>query len=430
MVIRWLGEASRFGGFQLDTLRSVGQAGRMSYGAQQMRIDQLSQRWKRAPRRWGHPLHSLCSYFAMFPPQIPSVFIRWLTEPGDHVYDPFSGRGTVPLEAILLGRTGWGTDANPLAVTLTGAKTNIPSQRRVLTRLCELEEWAPTSGRPSVPPDIDMLFSTKTLRQLDFLRTELDLSNTVDRFIAAMVLGILHANARRDGTPRGLSISMPNTFSMAPGYVRRYIHEHGLEAPKVNVFDALRARVTQLELPPSSIDEGHAWKRDVARPVPEKLRRKVKLLFTSPPYLEVIKYGKYNWVRLWFLGYEPRDVDEQLMATSSLDKYLDFMETAMTSLAPSLRTDGRACLVIGDVRRGDRTINLAREVWTQALEPNGWHLEAIVSDHLPVQHKVSRIWKDRNGKATKTDRILILTRGESGDRLPTIPRMSWAEPAW
>lgn len=366
----------------------------------------------------------------MFPPQIPSVFIRWLTEPGDHVYDPFAGRGTVPLEAILLGRTGWGTDANPLAVTLTGAKTNIPSERRVLARLNELEDSTPTTARPSVPPNIDMLFSTKTLRQLDFLRTQLDQSNTVDRFVAAMVLGILHANARSDGTPRGLSISMPNTFSMAPDYVRRYINDQGLEPPKVNVFDALRARLTRLGLPPSSRDGGHAWKRNTLRPVPHKLKRKVKLLFTSPPYLEVIKYGKYNWVRLWFLGHEPTDVDERLMATSSLDKYLNFMATAMTSLAPCLRRDGRACLVIGDVRRGDRTINLAREVWTQALEPTGWQLEALVSDHLPTQHKVSRIWKDRNGKATKTDRILILTRGESEDQLPPIPRMSWREPAW
>lgn len=365
----------------------------------------------------------------MFPPQIPSVFIRWLTEPGDHVYDPFSGRGTVPLEAILLGRTGWGTDANPLAVTLTGAKTNIPSERRVLARLAELEEWAPTSGRPTVPPDIDMLFSTKTLRHLEFLRAQLDHSNPLDRFIAAMVLGILHANARYDGTPRGLSISMPNTFSMAPGYVRGYIHDQGLVAPRVNVFNALRTRLAQLDLPSASMNRGHAWKRDAMRPVPDKLKGKVKLIFTSPPYLEVIKYGKYNWVRLWFLGHEPRAVDEKLMATSSLDKYLGFMGTAMASLAPSLRKDGRACLVIGDVRRGDETINLAREVWKQVLEPTGWNLEAAISDNLPIQHKVSRIWKDRNGKATKTDRILILTRGPR-DPLPSIPRMTWAEPEW
>jgi hypothetical protein len=84
-------------------------------------LQHLPERWRRAPRRWGHPLHSLCSYFAMFPPQLPHVFIRWLTEPGDAVYDPFAGRGTVALEAVLSGRRAYASDANPLAVALSAA---------------------------------------------------------------------------------------------------------------------------------------------------------------------------------------------------------------------------------------------------------------------------------------------------------------------
>ena len=69
-------------------------------------LDGLPQRWRRDSRRSGHPLHSLCSYFAMFPPQVPHVFIHWLTEPGDVVYDPFAGRGTAPLEACRMARVG------------------------------------------------------------------------------------------------------------------------------------------------------------------------------------------------------------------------------------------------------------------------------------------------------------------------------------
>lgn len=29
------------------------------------KLDKLPGEWRSAPRRWGHPLHSLCSYFAM-----------------------------------------------------------------------------------------------------------------------------------------------------------------------------------------------------------------------------------------------------------------------------------------------------------------------------------------------------------------------------
>ena len=45
------------------------------------KLDALARHWRRAPRRWGHPLHSLCSYFAMFPPHMPRVFVEWLTKP-------------------------------------------------------------------------------------------------------------------------------------------------------------------------------------------------------------------------------------------------------------------------------------------------------------------------------------------------------------
>ncbi|MBX3328698.1 MAG: hypothetical protein KF682_22720 [Nitrospira sp.] len=64
-------------------------------------LTQLPPMWRRAPRRWGHELHSLCSYMAMFPPMLPRVFIEWLSKPGDVVYDPFSGRGTTLLESLL-----------------------------------------------------------------------------------------------------------------------------------------------------------------------------------------------------------------------------------------------------------------------------------------------------------------------------------------
>ena len=46
-----------------------------------------------------------------------------------------------------------------------------------------------------------------------------------------------------NGATRGLSISMPNTFAMAPGYVSDYIKKHGLVAPNVDVFQMLRKRL-------------------------------------------------------------------------------------------------------------------------------------------------------------------------------------------
>ncbi len=103
-------------------------------------LDNVPDLWHEAPPRWGHPLHSVCSYFAMFPPQLVRVIMEWLSVPGDPVYDPFSGRGTVALEAGLLGRTAYASDANPLAHVLSRAKIERPSRAEFGKRIDHLEE--------------------------------------------------------------------------------------------------------------------------------------------------------------------------------------------------------------------------------------------------------------------------------------------------
>ncbi|MEA2445776.1 MAG: hypothetical protein QOJ12_3068 [Thermoleophilales bacterium] len=383
--------------------------------------------WRDAPRRWGHPLHSLCSYFAMFPPQMATVFIRWMTSPGDTVFDPFAGRGTVPLEAILQGRRGLGADANPLAHALTRAKVKVPSAASVAGRLRQLNtSYKRTEvDTGQVPDDIRMLYSASTLRQLVFLRDKLRSTGYIDPFITGLVLGMLHANHSGSGATRGFSISMPNTFAMAPGYVREYIARKGLVAPDVDVFEMLRARAERYGLPERAITTGQSWLHDATRPAPRAVRvARPKLIFTSPPYLEVIKYGKYNWVRLWFLKADAKAVDAGLMSSSSLSRYVDFITKVLRQMKTTVADDGFVCLVIGDVRRGDEELNLAGKVWRLAAEPEGWYCHGIIADGVPTGHKVSRIWKDNEGRATKTDRVLVLSPS-SDVALPKLEAIDW-----
>lgn len=397
----------------------------------QIHLGGLAQRWRRAPRRWGHPLHSLCSYFAMFPPQVPHVFIRWLTEPGDVVYDPFSGRGTAPLEACRMGRMGIGADANPLAYVLTASKVDPPTEQEARARVAQLRSDCRFDAGNGVPDDIRMLYSPRVLGQLVWLRENLDLARRDDRFLMALLLGVMHANYVPGHPARGLSISMPNTFAMAPGYVRRYIAEKGLDPPNVDVFDLIAKKIDRMLLPEPAATRGSAWQQDARDPVPRTLvERPAKLIFTSPPYLSVIQYGKYNWVRLWMLKKRPREVDAKLMATGSLSKYLRFAEEVLTVLATAVRDDGYVCLMIGDVReRGTgRTTNLAKRVWEETAEPLGWRLRGIVADRLPTEHKVSRIWKHNRGKATKTDRVLVLSRrSRRSAALPALDPIRWTQ---
>lgn len=388
-------------------------------------LESLAAEWHRAPRRWGHPLHSTCSYFAMFPPQLARYFIKWLSQPGDTVYDPFSGRGTVPLEAGLTGRVALASDANPLAIALSRAKVSIPASRTVLRRLERLEAEY-TTGPPLVhseePEHIRMLYSDSTLSQLLHLKFNLN-QGRVDSYIRALALGMMHANHSAAGPTRGFSVSMPNTFAMSPNYVSKYISEKGLIAPDVDVFGMLAKRAAHLQTPDEDLSFGKTWAQDATKSSRRDFR--ADLVLTSPPYLQVIKYGKYNWVRLWFLGEQPGDVDAKLTTTASLTKYGKFMESVELQLRKRVKTEGFAALVIGDVRRGDQQINLALDVWERVFGPKGWHLHAIIPDHIDDHHKVSRIWKHNTGKATKIDRILLMS--PIARDLPRPPTVDWQE---
>ena len=90
-----------------------------------------------AKQRQAAYLHEL-SYRACFKPQLPRFFIDLLTEEGDRVYDPFSGRGTTVIEAGLLGRKVIANDINPLSRILSSPRLTVPSLDALRKRLREI----------------------------------------------------------------------------------------------------------------------------------------------------------------------------------------------------------------------------------------------------------------------------------------------------
>ena len=98
----------------------------------------IAPEWKAQQRLWGHSFHPMCSYLASFPAALTHSFIARYSRPGDVVLDPFSGRGTTPLQACAEGRIGVGNDLNPFAHLLTAAKVEPASPAAARTRLAQL----------------------------------------------------------------------------------------------------------------------------------------------------------------------------------------------------------------------------------------------------------------------------------------------------
>jgi hypothetical protein len=417
--------------------------------------------WKDQQRLWGHAFHPMCSYLASFPAALAHAFIARYSRPGDVVLDPFSGRGTTPLQACAEGRIGVGNDLNPFAHLLTAAKVEPPTRAQAATRLAALRlGWAAdmagwmaladrvaadpgpsvarvpaagSAGGPatatvtateSVPAEVALAFHPRTLAQLLFVRSTLRLDDRTDRFLAAAITGILHGKSASY-----LSTLMPNTFSMAPRYVREFARRESFASPERDVFDGLAAKLDRLfrGAPPST--EGLALlgdARDVAPRARAALRERgrpdrARLVVTSPPYLRVVKYGYYNWLRTWFLGFDAREIDATLDDAHHREPYLAFLRDVLAGLRPALTDDAVVVLVIGDVEtdRGRRIqggIGLAERAWEQAAEPEGYRLAGVALDDVAAVRKMTKLWGDEAGRATKTDRILVLGATEAGRR--------------
>ena len=417
----------------------------------------LEPEWKDQARLWGHSLHPMCSYLASFPASLVHAFIARYSRPGDVVLDPFSGRGTAPLQAAAEGRIGIGNDLNPLAYVLTAAKLEPATSAETRTRLAALRlAWAadapawlalaerainrpghpsafvpaagsgagPDARTESLPDEVALAFHPRTLGQLLLVRSHLRLDDRTDRFLAGALAGVLHGK-----TPSYLSTIMPNTFSMAPRYVRDFVARSGYEPPERDVFDALSAKLDRLyrqPLPPTTgvallgdtRTAGHRARTALrARGLPDRVR----LVITSPPYMRVLKYGYYNWLRTWLLGFDARLIDATLDDAHHREPYLAFLREVLTDLRPAMADDGIAVVVIGDVEmdRGKPSgsgIGLAERAWEEAAFPAGYRLAGLVRDEVAANRKMTRLWGEEAGRATKTDRILVLGATEAGRR--------------
>ena len=415
----------------------------------------IAPEWKTQQRLWGHSLHPMCSYLASFPAALTHAFIARYSRPGDVVLDPFSGRGTTPLQACAEGRIGVGNDLNPFAHLLTAAKVEPASRAAASTRLTQLRlAWhadsagwhrlaasvhedpmhsrvpiagtsaAPTAGSEPVPVEVALAFHPTTLAQLLFMRTSLRLGERTDRFLAAAITGILHGKSASY-----LSPLMPNTFSMAPRYVREFARRTAFVSPERDVFDGLAAKLDRLFRQPLPPTEGIALlgdARDVATRAAHALRERgrsdrVRLVVASPPYLRVVKYGYYNWLRTWFLGFDAGAIDASLDDAHHRAPYLAFLRDVLAGLRPVLADDAVVVLVIGDVEtdRGRRIrggVGLAERTFEQAAEPEGYRLAGVALDDIAANRKMTKLWGAEAGRATKTDRILVLGATEAGRR--------------
>lgn len=376
--------------------------------------------WSKLNHREFDSWHSMCSYLGAFPPSLASYFIKYFSNEGDLVFDPFSGRGTTILEARLNNRNALGSDLNPIALALSHAKNQNLNKDEIFARIDELESkydlalYQPEANAQS--DEVHLIFHPRTLAQLCYLKRKLLSSDiSVDKYLIGITLGVLHGGERANGTSGYASIDMPNTFSMSPDYVRRFVQTNQLNRFYRNVFDLLREKTERLFKKHGNLAQAGLVIEADAKKLNQyeelkKYSKKADLILTSPPYLGIVNYAKQNWIRSWFLNKNPKEVSEELDDDLNLDEWISFSKVVVEQLKSFLKKDGTAVFVIGDVAKSKTSIvPLAREfclmIKENKLFKNVWCINDVITD----TDKITRIWGETKGSATATDRIIILS---------------------
>jgi len=358
-------------------------------------------------QRQAHSLHEI-SYRACFKPQLPNFFIKNFTKEKDIVYDPFLGRGTTLIEAILLNRQGIGNDINPLSKILTEPRINPPNYHEVEARLNKI----PFCKNLKADIDISMFYHPKTESEIVSLRNyllEREKENNIDK-IDKWIRMV--ATNRLTGHSKGFFsvYTLPPNQAVSPQR-QIEINKKRNQHPEYRNVKELILKKTKALL--KDVDIFYNYPKSCliltndARNTPQIKSDSIDLIVTSPPFLNVVQYSKDNWLRCWFNGIDIKNVEDKIFITSSLEKWNNFMYNVFIELYRILKPHGIIAFEVGEVKNGkikleEQLIPLAKKI--------GFNIEGVMINQQNFT-KTANIWGIKNNiKGTNSNRILVLSK--------------------
>jgi DNA modification methylase len=365
-----------------------------------------------AKQRQASPIHEI-SYRACFKPQLPAYFITRLTQPGDTVYDPFSGRGTTAVEAALLGRRVIANDVNPLSAILTRPRLELSDPDAIATRLAEIHLRA----NASVTLDLSMFFQSDTLHEIVSLR----------RYLRDK-----HANGSEDATDRWIRMVATNRLTgHSPGFFSVYtlppnqatsaenqikINRKLTQNPEYRDTRALILKKSRQLQGKLDADEKQRLRASAANALfltgaaattPQISNDSIQLIVTSPPFLDVVQYAQDNWLRCWFNGLDAGEIALHLTMSRTIDEWNAQMARVFAELYRITKRHGWVAFEVGEVRKGK--IRLEEHVVPLGAAA-GFTCEAVLINQQRFT-KTANIWGVGNNRlGTNTNRIVVFRK--------------------
>ena len=362
-------------------------------------------------QRQGCSIHEI-SYRACFKPQLPKHFIEKYTKEGEIVYDPFGGRGTTAIEAALLGRNIITNDINPLSTLFVRGRLNPPS-------LDDIEKWFDSrleSNTAIDQIDLSMFFEKKTLQEINdlrnyFINKKSKNFDNVDHWIKMVATNRLTGHSKGFFSVYTLP---PNQAASIKSQIQ--INKKRNQSPEYkDTREIIIKKSKQLLRSLDEVQSKNLFKAGKKALILEKDASKtseipsecIKLVVTSPPFLNIVNYSEDNWLRCWFNNIDITKLAKKITMSKNLDDWSSKMETVFKELYRVLKKDGMVAFEVGEIKNGE--IKLEDAV-TPIAEKNGFKIIEIMINSQNFT-KTSNIWGvSNNERGTNTNRIVLMKK--------------------
>lgn len=264
------------------------------------------------------------------------------------VLDPLCGVGTIPFEACLQGRIGFGNDLSKVAYGITQAKISHRSAAEGFELINQLEKYIQQNlPENAVIESIAVDFNRKlqeyyhidTLKEIvaarNFFRNKSTLTGS-EAVVFSSLLHILHGNR-----PYALSRTSHPITPFAPR--GEFIYK--------NLIHKLKEKVTRtykIELPGKYVigKTYHSDFLDLEQFIPKE---SLDSIITSLPFFDSTRFYLANWIRMWFAGWDKEDFNkekEKYLETKQV-KNLDIYDGFFKICFNLIRNDGSLIMHLG-----------------------------------------------------------------------------------
>jgi hypothetical protein len=318
------------------------------------------------------------------------------------VVDPFSGSGTIPLEATLLGRNVFASDSSAYAATLTRAKLNPASSLetafKTVDEIAYVSEPHGAVDLRTVPAWVRAFFHPQTLKSV--LRFWYAAMASDQYFIMACLLGILHHQR-------------PGFLSYPASHLVPYLRSNKFPEhlyPELYSYRPFRPRLlAKIERalarcsprPIVASDFVHAPLRMVDFP------SGFDALITSPPYMNALDYERDNRLRLWFLKPDTNCSDRE-PGCRSISDFVNLVRTLADLVEARLANRGHCVLVVGEsVSRGSASLRHPARIALDIMRERASSLTLLheIRDSIPDIRRARR-----ENAAVKSESVLVFKK--------------------